>query len=347
MNDEKDPDIRPFAPARRSAIRVSAPDLVRFEPLRPECGLPLLATPSVAGVDLVSWAGANRDFLRSGLLAAGGILFRGFDVGDSERFEQLIRTVSGPLLEYNYGSTPRSRVGGNIYTSTEYPSHQEIPLHNEMSYSRDWPLNIWFFCLQASPVGGETPIADSRRVFDRVDRSVRERMISRGVLYVRNYGEGLDVPWRKVFQTEDRSEVERFCRSADIDFEWGDGDRLRTREVCQAAERHPVTGEMVWFNQAHLFHVSNLPAETREQLLATCGEEGLPRNSYYGDGTPFEGGELAQIREAYRSEAVVFPWQSGDVLMLDNMLSSHARKPYSGARRVIVGMAEPWREAKA
>ena len=337
----------PLGSVRRTAVRLSESDLVRYEPLRNEGALPVLATPAVAGVDLVSWAQRNRDSIRGRLVENGAILFRGFAIRGPDRLEQLIAAVSGTLLEYTYGSTPRSRVAGSIYTSTEYPAHQEIPLHNEMSYSRDWPLKIWFLCEEAAPQGGETPIADSRRVFERIDPAVRDRMIRSGVLYVRNFGEGLDVPWQKVFQTDDPARVEEFCRDAGIEFEWRPGDRLRTREVCQAAERHPSTGEMVWFNQAHLFHVSNIPLEAREQLLATYGEEGLPRNAYYGDGTPFEGPELEQIREAYRAEAVVFGWRSGDLLMVDNMLTAHARKPYAGPRRVIVGMAESWREARA
>jgi alpha-ketoglutarate-dependent taurine dioxygenase len=345
MTDSKTPAAAGSGPlgSRRARVRVSEDDLVRFAPLRPEGSLPALATPETGPVDLVSWAQAHREAIASRLVESGAILFRGFDVGGARGFEKLIETVSGPLLEYTYGSTPRSRVAGGIYTSTEYPPHQEIPLHNEMSYSSDWPLKIWFLCEQAAPQGGETPIGDSRRVYSRIDPGVRDRMTRTGVLYVRNYGEGLDVPWQKVFQTEDRSRVEEFCRSAGIEYEWGRGDRLLTREVCQAAQRHPATGEMVWFNQAHLFHVSNVPAEARDQLLSTYGEWGLPRNAFYGDGTPFEGPELEQIRDAYRAEAIVFPWKSGDLLLVDNMMTAHARKPYSGARRVIVGMAEPWR----
>lgn len=37
---------------------------------------------------------------------------------------------------------------------------------------------------------------------------------------------------------------------------------------------------------------------------------------------------------------VVFPWQTGDVLMLDNMLTAHAREPFQGPRKVVVAMAE-------
>jgi hypothetical protein len=51
---------------------------------------------------------------------------------------------------------------------------------------------------------------------------------------------------------------------------------------------------------------------------------------------------LAEVRAVLDSEAVVFPWQAGDVLMLDNMLTAHARRPFGGARRVVVAMAEPY-----
>jgi alpha-ketoglutarate-dependent taurine dioxygenase len=327
----------------RQAIRVSETDLVHAEPLRPEGPIPLVASPSISGVDLVEWGQRHRERIEDWLLVHGAILFRGFEGITVERFERLIAGISGPLVEYQYGSTPRSPVAGNIYTSTEYPAHQEIPLHNEMSYSKEWPRKIWFFCVIAAPEGGQTPIADSRRVFGRIDPSVRDRMVSRGVLYVRNYGEGLDVPWQKVFQTEDREKVEEFCRTAGIQWEWRGENGLRTREVCQAAATHPVTGERVWFNQAHLFHVSNIEARTREQLLSMYGPDELPRNAFYGDGSPLEDATLAEIRAAYDSEEIVFPWQSGDLLMVDNMLVAHARKPFSGERRVVVGMAEPYR----
>lgn len=325
---------------RRKSVRVSAEELVRSGPLRPGSPLPLVAEPAVEGVELGEWAVQNRERLEQQLLSSGAILFRNFGVRSVEQFDRFMRGLSGPLLEYTYGSTPRTKVQGQVYTSTEYPAHQEIPPHNEMSYSKDWPMKIWFLCLETAQSGGETPIVDSRRVYQRLNSGVREQFASRQVMYVRNYGEGLDVPWQKVFRTEDRTAVEQFCRSAGIESEWLGGDRLRTREVCQAVARHPRSGEMVWFNQAHLFHVSNLSAEEREALLGMYAEEDLPRNAYYGDGTPIEPSALEEVRQVYRDELVSFPWEVGDVMMLDNMLTAHGRKPYSGSRRIVVGMAE-------
>jgi hypothetical protein len=70
-------------------------------------------------------------------------------------------------------------------------------------------------------------------------------------------------------------------------------------------------------------------------------EEDLPKNVFYGDGSPIGAAVLRGIREAFQQETVSFAWQRGDILMLDNMLSAHGRTPFVGRRSVLVGMAEP------
>ncbi|MBE7384651.1 MAG: TauD/TfdA family dioxygenase [Leptolyngbya sp. SIO1E4] len=331
-----------FKGISRKIVDVSQAALVRTELMQPEQSLPLIIRPAVDGINLISWAANNREFIETRLLQYGGILFRGFEIQSVSEFEDFIRALSSNLAEYSYRSTPRSQVSSNIYTSTEYPAEQFIPLHNEMAYSSSWPMKIWFFCLEVAKQGGETPIADSRKVFQRIPPDIRRRFIQKKVMYVRNYGEGLDLHWENVFQTNQKSEVEAYCRQAGIEFEWKDKDHLRTRQVCQAVATHPQTGEPVWFNQAHLFHVSSLDLEVSKFLLSILKESDVPRNSYYGDGSTIEASVLDEIREIYRQEAVIFTWQKGDILMLDNMLVAHGRMPFSGSRKVVVGMAEPY-----
>jgi alpha-ketoglutarate-dependent taurine dioxygenase len=104
---------------------------------------------------------------------------------------------------------------------------------------------------------------------------------------------------------------------------------------------HPRTGEKIWFNQAHLFHASSLGQEIADTLLGSLGEENMPRNSYYGDGSPIEPEVLDLIRAAYEQTKIKFAWQKNDLLLLDNMLFTHGRESYTGARKVLVGMACP------
>ncbi len=334
---------------RRQAVGISQEELIKTGYLQAKASLPLIVQPSLEGLSLVGWANSNREFIETQLLKYGGILFRNFKVNGVAEFEQFIMTISRELLEYKERSSPRSWVSGNIYTSTDYRADQSIFLHNENSYQHTWPLKIFFYCITPAQQGGETLIADTRKIFERIDPKIRERFTERGVMYVRNFGDGFGLPWQKVFQTTDKAEVEEYCRRAGIETEWKDGDacgkpcglRLRTRATRQAIARHPRTGEMVWFNHATFFHISTLEPTIREALLAEFKEEELPHNTYYGDGSAIEPSVLDELREIYRQETVAIPWQREDILMLDNMLAAHGRAPFVGQRKVVVGMAEP------
>ncbi len=301
--------------------------------------LPLVLT-ATAGREIGAFLPAAHRAAERSLHIHGGLLFRGLPLATASDFELFVKAFTPSMIAYEFGSTPRSQVQNQVYTSTEYPPHQHIPLHNEQAYTTEWPMKIWFYCGQPAAEGGCTPIADSREVFARIPAAIRERFIRKRVMYVRNYGNGLDVPWQKVFNTGDPGAVERFCRKNQILFEWKADGELRTRQIAQAAAVHPHTREQVWFNQAHLFHVSNLEPAVREALLGAVSEEDLPRHAYYGDGTAIETGLLDEIREVYRGACVQFAWRRGDVLMLDNMLAAHGRTSFTGKRQILVAMAE-------
>lgn len=335
--------LRGPAAAKRQRVSISQQDLVRAEPLLPGQAIPVAIQPALPGLDLLAWAAENRSRIEELLLAHRALLFRGFDLRSVEDFDRFTHlTSSGELLEYRDRSSPRHEVGEKIYTSTDYPADQWIFLHNEGTYWLTWPLKIYFACLIAAERGGETPIADCRKVLARIDPAVRERFARRGVMYVRNFNDGFGLTWQTVFQTTEREVVEDYCRRNRIEVEWKPGDRLRTRQVRQAIATHPRTGEAVWFNHATFFHVSTLEPAVRERLLGEFAEEDLPYNTYYGDGAPIEPAVLDDLRAAYLAERIAFPWRPGDVLMLDNMTVAHGRAPYSGERKIVVGMADPW-----
>jgi len=335
------PSLRKLGIPTRRAVSVSQEDLVRMEPLRESGGLPLVVHPAVPGVSLAGWAEGHRDLISSRLAQHGGLLFRGFDIPRVEEFEQVVRSISGDLLEYKERSSPRHAVSGKIYTSTDYPPEHSIFLHNENSYQAAWPRRIFFYCSKAAAEGGATPIADVRKLYQRIDPTVRDRFIAKRWMVVRNYGDGFGLPWQTVYQTENKAEVEAHCQRSGIEFEWKDGNRLRTRAVRNAVARHPDTGELCWFNHATFFHVSTLTPSIREALLEEFAEEELPTNTYYGDGSPIEPEALDHLRSCYQAETISFPWQVADLLMLDNMMAAHGRAPFKGERKVLVGMSHP------
>src|SRR5205809_1128837 len=83
-------------------------------------------------------------------------------------------------------------------------------------------------------------------------------------LFGRNFNGGVGLSWQTAFGTDDRAEVERYCVQSDIQWEWQDEDRLRTRQIRSAVARHPRTGEPVWFNHIAFFHLSTLEPQVRE-----------------------------------------------------------------------------------
>src|SRR5262249_14514826 len=121
-----------------------------------------------------------------------------------------------------------------------------------------------------------------------------------------------------------------------------DEEHLRTRQVRPAIVKHPGTGESLWFNHVAFWHVSSLEERVRDAMLSIFKEEGLPYNTYYGGGGAIDPFVVEELREAYRRETVAFPWERGDLLLLDNMLVAHGRNPFQGQRKVLVAMGDPY-----
>src|SRR5262249_5698532 len=150
-----------------------------------------------------------------------------------EDFERVGEALSPQKLDYTYRSTPRSSVGKGVFTTTEYPPDQEIALHCENAYQREWPRRVAFGCLVASATGGETPLADMRRVHTALGDELVDRFETRRVRYVRHYRPHIDIAWEVVFQTSDRAEVAAYCDAHGIEHEWLDATTLRTAQTNQ------------------------------------------------------------------------------------------------------------------
>ncbi|HAV45270.1 MAG TPA: non ribosomal peptide synthase [Halomonas sp.] len=300
---------------------------------------PLVIEATDADLDAVAWATSQRDFIEQHLRTHAGILFRNFGLTTPQEFEAFAEAIQ-PGLYGNYGDLPKKEGGRNTYRSTPYPERQMILYHNESSHLERWPRKQLFFCEFPSPVGGATPIVDCREMLRQLPSDVVEEFERKGLLYVRTFTRNLDVSWRDFFKTDSKEEVEARLKEAGIEWQWLGDDELQTRTRCPAVVTHPVTGGRVFFNQVQLHHVSCLEPDVKEDLLGMVGQERLPRNVYFGDGSVISDEMMKVVGEAYEACAVRFDWRRGDVVMVDNMLAAHARDPYEGPRKIVVAMGD-------
>jgi alpha-ketoglutarate-dependent taurine dioxygenase len=288
---------------------------------------------------LLGLARARRDFFRAKLLQHGAVLLRDFEVRTIEEFENFAREFSGKdFFNYAGGVSPRVALSGGVYTSTEYPPHLALALHNELSYSDIYPRHLYFFCQTAPETGGATTLGDSRRILRNINPKTVGLFKYKRVRYDRNLQneKKSDYSWQAAFETDDKAMVENRCQKIGAEFEWKPNDNLRVSQTRPATATHPETGVEVWFNQADGFHPSNLDAATRQQIVS--GNEEFRLNSCFGDGSPIPVEMLENIRAVLQTETIPHRWQTGDILILDNMLTAHGRMAFSGTRKIALAM---------
>ena len=139
--------------------------------------------------------------------------------------------------------------------------------------------------------------------------------------------------------------VEDYLRQSGMSWQWTEFG-LRTRAPHAAVRVHTVNGEKCWYNQADQWHrqigsVKTSFGDTDDVRFdpATAGEATLGNHVTYADGGEIKVDDLREVRRVVQSQEVLFDWQAGDVLVIDNVAAMHGRKPYHGKRRVVVAMA--------
>lgn len=289
--------------------------------------------------DPLPWLRSSRDHVEAELLRHGALMLPGV-LSDADGLATLAGALGYRAASLAEESSPRSRVSGDVFTSTDYPAAYPIQLHCEYSYGARWPMRLLFGCLVAPESGGQTPVADMRAVLARMDPAVAARFRRSGVLYRRNFVAGVGVDWRTAFGTSSRAAVDRYCTANGIRAIWTGGDSLRTEQIGPAILRHPITGEEVWFNHAFFFNVQALePASLRDFMLGEDPDT-LSTNTFHGDGEPIDARTIEHLRAVIRDCTCRSDWRQGDVLLVDNMLMAHGRAPFTGARQVVVHMAD-------
>ena len=280
---------------------------------------------------------AKKKDLQTRLCQQGALLFRGFQINTPEQFKRLATIFTNEFMDDNGEHIPLSGVDG-VFTPVGFSANEKLLWHNENSFNQTWPLMIMFGAAKVAEIGGETPIADSRKVLDAIDPEVRKEFYQKGIMYVRTHGFGFGRTWQETYRVENQKALEIKLRHNNIQFEWYAKDQLVTKQIRSALIKHPITNEAAWFAQPQHWHPYCLKPEVRASLLSLFPEDRLPRNCYFGDGSIIPDTMMQHILNAYKKVEISFPWETGDVMVLDNVLFAHARNPYSGKRKLFVTM---------
>jgi alpha-ketoglutarate-dependent taurine dioxygenase len=292
--------------------------------------------------DAPDWAAAHRGALRALVSGHGSLLIRGLGLRDAWETEAVFRQLANLMTEREAFASRQSYFPA-VYSSSKWPPNQPMCMHHELSYLLEFPSLMLFACLTAPSAGGATPVADAGSVLDALPAGLIERFERVGWLLIRNYNNEIGATIAEAFGTDDRPSVESYCRANAIEFEWKADGALRTWQRRSAIVRHPVTGRNCWFNQIAFLNEWTIDPELREYLVDCYGEDGLPFNTRFGDGEPIGADIVQTINEVYAAKTKREPWQSGDLMLVDNVLSAHARERFEGPREVIVAMADPVR----
>jgi len=317
--------------------------------------LPAVIT-AIPGESLQTLLAGERNSLAEIRLRFGAILFRGFDLSTAEDFHAAAaHAFQGELKSYIGGMSPRGKVMSGVYESTSFPAHLRIPQHNEMAYLPDPPRELAFFCEVEPQHGGETPLADSRRIYSLIPASLRAVLEKHGISYHRYlYGPRwnrhhfhrnrllkLHTSWMAAFSTTDPVEVELRCAENASKVQWDREEGAKISNILPAFRQHPETEERLWFNQVSTFLSSPRSSGLLRWLgyhIAYPNPFRRPFHATLGDGQPITLHQLNQVHQAIDAATVKFQWQRGDLLLVDNYLITHGRMPYKGNRRILVAI---------
>jgi alpha-ketoglutarate-dependent taurine dioxygenase len=307
-------------------------------------GRPALLHADAAG-DPTAWAAENRWALREAVTAHGAVYVRGLGLRDAAMVGAVLNQLGAPLMAEREPFAPRRSYPDGVYSSTKWPSNQQMCSHHELSYTLEFPGLMMFACLTAPNEGGATAVADAADVLRAMPADLVARFEREGWMLTRSYNDEIGANWTEAFGTEDRATVEAYCHANAIAFEWQPDGGLRTRQRRSAIVRHPISGERCWFNQVAFLNEWTMAPDVHEFLVDEYGQDGLPFNTRFGNGEEISAEVVNLLGEIYDQHTRREPWRSGDLLVVDNIRTAHSREAFTGPREVLVGMADAVRLA--
>ncbi|KAF3963055.1 hypothetical protein ACB098_05G040500 [Castanea mollissima] len=280
----------------------------------------------------------EKSFLDSVLHKSGAVLLRGFPVNTASDFNDVVEAFGFEELPYVGGAAPRNKVVGRVSTTNDSPPDQKIPFHHEMAQVTTFPSKLFFFCEVEPGSGGETPIVLSHLVYEKMKErhpEFVERLEEHGLLYTRVIGEDDDLSspigrgWKSTFLTKDKSVAEERAANVGTKLEWLEDSVKTIMGPIPAIKFDKTRQRKIWFNSMVIAYIGWEDARNDPVKAVT-----------FGDGKPLPADIVYDCLNILEEESVAFPWQKGDVLLLDNWAALHARKSFDPPRRILASLCK-------
>ncbi len=281
---------------------------------------------------------AARQQLNADAAAHGAVLFRGFPLQTAEDFDQFIRAFDLPAFKYDDSLSNAVRVNRTdlVFTANEAPPDVTIYLHHEMAQTPVYPSKLFFFCEKAAESGGATPLCRSDHLFAELESQAPAFAAAcreKGLRYTNTMppendaGSGMGRSWRSTWQAESREAAEARMEKLGYTWEWLEDGCLRATTPTLPAVRELDSGRTSFFNQLiAAFHgwkdARNDPS----------------KSITHGDGSPLDKDGVQMAVDLAAQFTFDVPWQAGDVALVDNYVTMHGRRSFSGTRKVLASL---------
>lgn len=320
---------------------------------------PLVVSPQKEGMDFIPWAKTHQHTIAKATREFGAIVFSGFNL-TKENFSEAFAAVTGMPPQAYKGYTPREEVGSQIYKSTAVANGHSIPLHQEVTNGsrKDMPKNISFFCVTPPEQGtGKTLVGNVAQVSEKIERLMPDlwsQMSTKTLTYTARY-----LPknsWRtkwirwlnpshatieKRFGTEKREEVEEKCRLEGLICEWDGEWAIISRKGVPATIE--ANGKTLFCNEIHLSKFnSQLCGGWLKYIVARIllypTSRSMQFNVQFDDGTQISRRDAGNLLNIIQEHQEGRSWKKGDLMVLDNITTMHAKTSHVGQREILTAM---------
>jgi hypothetical protein len=285
------------------------------------------------------WAAGHAGELSRLSLAHGAVLIRGLGVTSAPDLAGIRAALGYQQAGLTEHFAERKQLAPGVYSAPDWAADREQCLHHEQGYGIDFPRVLLMACLARASTGGALLLGDTRTALGHLPAGLEKRFRADGWLLERSFRPHFGLQWPAAFGVSTPEEAESFCARRLIGCAWQPDGVLRAGQRRSAIIHHPLTGEACWFNDVAFFSRWSVDPEERQVLLSAFGADGLPFDTWFGDGEPITEEDWRGVLGAYDAVLYRADWRDGDVLLMDNILTAHGREPYQGRQEVAVAPA--------